>query len=711
MRIQIMKISKQKISHYLTRGVMFVLLCSLPIVMIFISKTGIIGHLHEGDVALKSIYATVDFSYSGPIDEEKTRQAKEEMMAKTWNVYNLRRLNLDLGLFSNLKQRLQEKTDKIQAVYDQVFSVDYFLDKKDLRQLSLENKDYISIWEPLRESYRDIPVVDIRPVAEARKEIEGALRDEFETKKEINIVLESISVELRPNIIFNIEQTAKKRAEAEGSISLIYKQISVKKNELIINKGQITSKSIINKLSALYASQSQNELISFNIGLSILMLVFIVISIAFLKIYYPHVYASNKELALLSLLFLLAIILGKIIELSPYNSFIIPVASFSMIYFMLTNNVAISFAFAAILSMVMGVSLSNNIGLLIVFFVGSIVGITAVSKVRRRSQILQAGLLIGGVHFISILGWGLFNNLQYEIVLEQASLGIVSGLLSAVIIMVILPILEAVFGLVTNITLLELSDFNQPLLKDMVLKAPGTYHHSLLVGNLSEAAAEAIGANSLLTRVGSYFHDIGKIDKAEYFSENQRERESKHDNLNPSMSKLVIVNHVKEGQELARKHKLKKPIIDFIGQHHGTSLVYYFYRRALEGHKESQEIKEEVFRYPGPKPQSKETAICLLADSVEAATRSIEEPTSPKIEDAVQKVINNKFIDGQLDECDLTLKDLEKIAKTFTHILTGIYHSRVVYPEKKNGSKYKESAKETPRNKRKSKENRRKDSF
>ena len=229
---------------------------------------------------------------------------------------------------------------------------------------------------------------------------------------------------------------------------------------------------------------------------------------------------------------------------------------------------------------------------------------------------------------------------------------------------------------------MELADFNHPLLQRMTLEAPGTYHHSLVVGNLSDAACQAVGANALLARIGAYYHDIGKLSKPGYFSENQGPdlKTSKHDTLSPTMSKLVIMNHVKEGVELAKKYKLNPQLVDFIEQHHGNSLVFYFYRRALENLDENEEINEEGFRYPGPKPKTKEAAIVLLADSVEAASRTLKEPNAGNIEELVHKVINNKFIDGQLDECDLTLKDLEKISAVFVRILSGIYHSRITYP-------------------------------
>jgi putative nucleotidyltransferase with HDIG domain len=272
---------------------------------------------------------------------------------------------------------------------------------------------------------------------------------------------------------------------------------------------------------------------------------------------------------------------------------------------------------------------------------------------------------------------------------------VINGIVSCIIAIGILPVFEYLFKTVTNISLLELADFNQPLLQRLILEAPGTYHHSLIVGNLSEAACGAVGAKALLARIGAYYHDIGKLFKPDYFSENQDMSRSKHDALTPSISKMVIMNHVKEGIDLARKHKLNPRIIDFIQQHHGKSLVYYFYQRALENIEENQEIKEEGFRYPGPKPNTKETAIVLLADSVEAAVRSLKEPSPANIKEAVHTVINNKFIDGQLDECDLTLKDMDKISAVFVHLLSGIHHSRITYPESlKSENNHKKPSKE-----------------
>ena len=336
---------------------------------------------------------------------------------------------------------------------------------------------------------------------------------------------------------------------------------------------------------------------------------------------------------------------------------------------------------------------SRSLDLGVLFFISATISTVFLVGVRRRSQIIRAGFIAGLFQAIIWLFTQEFRLLNINDI-NFSSYLLFNGVACGIVVVGILPVFEYIFGRVTNISLLELSDFNSSLLKRLMLEAPGTYHHSLIVGNLSEAACEAVGANALLARIGAYYHDIGKIEKSEYFSENQNLGISKLENLAPSMSKLVIINHVKEGEVLAKRNRLNPRIIDFILQHHGTSLVYYFYQRALEKREESQEVPEEVFRYPGPKPTSKETAIVLLADSVEAATRALKGPTPNRIEQEVHTVINNKFIDGQLDECELTQKDLEKISGIFIRLLSSIYHVRITYPKTNRADNHPRSPKE-----------------
>lgn len=378
-----------------------------------------------------------------------------------------------------------------------------------------------------------------------------------------------------------------------------------------------------------------------------------------------------------ALLFLIILVSSYFIIRQRWPVFYIPFSVIPMLTTVLFNNLEISLLITLATSVSVASLSSNPFVLVLLFLISAILSSILVLGARRRTTIIRAGVIAGIVQAILLIFIDRFwigQPHRYLIL-------VLNGIASSIIVLGILPVFEYLFKTVTNISLLESADFHHPLLQRMIQDAPGTYHHSLVVGNLSEAACEAVGANALLARIGAYYHDIGKLQKPDYFSENQDVISSKHDTLSPSMSKLIIMNHVKEGVELSKKYRLNPRLIDFILQHHGNSLVYYFYRRALESLEEDQEVQEEGFRYPGPRPNTKETAIVLLADSVEAATRAFKDPTPKKIEELVHKIINNKFIDGQLDECDLTLKDLEKISSVFIRILSGIYHSRVTYPE------------------------------
>ncbi len=333
-------------------------------------------------------------------------------------------------------------------------------------------------------------------------------------------------------------------------------------------------------------------------------------------------------------------------------------------------------------------------------------GFTAVSltlQVRRRSKLIRAGFGVGLAIWLLSLTFGLIGPINlfppvandWGMIGFQSALAIGNGILTATLVGGALPMLEHLFRITTDISWLEASDLNHPLLRRMTIEAPGTYHHSLVVANLAEAAAEAIGANATLCRVCSYFHDVGKLIKPEYFTENMSFERNPHDDLAPTMSALIIIAHVKEGVDLALKYKLHQRIIDIIQEHHGTSLVYYFYQRALQQHEDARAggkimklreddipaVREESFRYSGPKPQTKESAIVSLADMVESASRSLEKPTPQKIESLVNELIGERITDRQLDDCDLTLAELKVIAERFRFTLMMMLHSRIAYPK------------------------------
>jgi len=344
--------------------------------------------------------------------------------------------------------------------------------------------------------------------------------------------------------------------------------------------------------------------------------------------------------------------------------------------------------------------------LLVTGMMSGFVAVYLTLQVRRRSKLVRAGLGVGIAIWILSLTFGyigpihlLFPSVNdWPMIGLQSALAIGNGIVTATIVGGILPMFEHAFQITTDISWLEASDLNHPLLRRMTIEAPGTYHHSLVVANLAETAAEAIGANATLCRVCAYFHDVGKLVKPEYFTENMNFERNPHEDLAPTMSALIIIAHVKEGVDLALKYKLNQRIIDIIQEHHGTSLVYYFYKRALQQHEDARaggkimnlrehdipEVREESFRYSGPKPQTKESAIVSVADAVESASRSLEKPTPAKIEHLVNDIIDQRIADHQLDECDLTLSDIRIIADRFRFTLMTMLHSRIAYPKQES---------------------------
>jgi len=388
---------------------------------------------------------------------------------------------------------------------------------------------------------------------------------------------------------------------------------------------------------------------------------------------------SYLDLSILGVIAILIPLLTVVtLKISGYG---IAAIGFVMLVTLLFNNLEFSFIFAFFISFLSASIDGGNFNVGLSLFAGSLTAGMLTYRVRRRFQVIRAGFFAGLIQFIIAF---LMEREQSFFVLSGLDftllkLCLFNGVVSSFIVLGILPVFEYIFKVVTNISLLELSDFNHPLLRKLILEAPGTYQHSLVVANLSEAAAESIGANSLLARVGAYYHDIGKMIKPDYFVENLVNYRDAHKNLKPSMSKLIIFNHVKNGIDMAVKQHINPKIIDFISQHHGRTLVYYFYQRAKELEPEGKH--EEEYRYPGPKPQIKEIAIVALADAIEALSRTLEEPNPSRIEDMIREVVKKRFMEGELDESNLTLKELEKITRSFIRILNAIFHTRINYPK------------------------------
>jgi putative nucleotidyltransferase with HDIG domain len=373
----------------------------------------------------------------------------------------------------------------------------------------------------------------------------------------------------------------------------------------------------------------------------------------------------------------------------------IPLATGSMLAALLID-IHTAILFTVITSLIAGIWLNNPL-YSIFSFASGLTAAFSVIRCKRRSAIWRAGLFVGLVCLItSVIISLLKGQLLTSATLISMSAAFLNGIIVATLVSALLPLFEHFFKLTTDISLLELLDLNHSLMKELLVEAPGTYHHSIVVGNLVESAAEAVGVNPLLARASAYYHDIGKIKMPEYFIENQVGPVSMHDKLTPHMSSLILVAHIKEGVELAKQHKLPQSIIDIIQQHHGTSVQTYFYERAKEQHdKTAPPVAAEDFRYPGPKPQTRIAALVLMADAIEAASRVLVNPTPTRVSALVEKLINHSFIDGQLDNCELTLKDIREIKTYFVFILSSMYHRRVDYPglEIKDENTHKEPTK------------------
>lgn len=523
----------------------------------------------------------------------------------------------------------------------------------------------------------------------------------------INTGYEIIIQFLKPNLIYQKEITEARQQEAINKVP-ISKGI-VLENEKIVDANTKITPEIFRKLESMSKERVRRANIRGGLRKSLpvigdpliflgqicLITIIVFFFITFLLSYRRSLVSEPKMVLLLGIIFIIESGFTAIfVQKFGLSEFAIPITIAAMTLTILFDS-RIAFVGAATITLIVGAQLRGSLDFIIASVFVNSFAIYSVRKLRKRSQIFQSivYLLIGYLISISVN-----ELLKYSSMTEMTDILTFAGvnaILSPFLAYGLISILEMGFGITTDLTLLELADFNHPLLKALSKEATGTFTHCVTVGNLAEAAADAIGANALLARVGAYYHDIGKITKPEYFIENQAYDSNKHDNLAPNLSALIIINHVKEGLRLAKEYKLPKAIVDFIPTHHGTTRVEYFYNKAKENAGEETSINDSDFRYPGPKPHTKETGIVMICETIEAASRSLEKPTLNNIEKIIDSIISNRLLEGQLDECPLTFADLKKIKgdiKTNTGILPilkGIHHLRVEYPgqDKELGSK------------------------
>ena len=399
----------------------------------------------------------------------------------------------------------------------------------------------------------------------------------------------------------------------------------------------------------------------------------------------PKIARDLGRIASICSLCVVALGLARLLAMQPWDAELVPVAIAAMILAIAYNpNFALMVTFG--LCLLTTLATGGSIGSFITLMGGTAVGVLCLHEVRSRTKLIKVGVACALGYGILTWATGLWGKQPLDLVLADSLARAGWGLMAGFVLGGSLPFVETGFGIVTGISLLELGDIAHPLLQELVRRAPGTHNHSIAVGTIAEAAAERIGADSLLVRIGAYFHDIGKMLKPHYFVENQAGATNRHANLAPAMSTLIIIGHVKDGVDLGRQHHLPEPIIDLIEQHHGTTLVEYFFHEATRRsgcNPDGATVLEGAFRYPGPKPQSKEAALLMVSDAVESASRTLSEPTPARIEGLVRDLINKRLHDGQFDECGLTLREISEIRESLIKSLIGIYHGRVKYPEQR----------------------------
>ncbi|AGB41798.1 putative domain HDIG-containing protein [Halobacteroides halobius DSM 5150] len=675
---------KNKLFQQLVWGIFVFLVLALLITIDFLPDR---VDLEVGQVSDNDIKAPKTIKY---IDHKRTEELKEEAADAVSKVYEedvtvLREIKKEVNHFFALVKDFRKRDSKLEIRVSNI---------KARTKLRLAREDYTYLLklklEKINNLKEDILAILVKYLTRGVKsdylaQVKEQMKREVSKigrSRQYNQLVKNITQQtIEPNLILDLRETRKRKERAKERIKPVKRTIH--KGEIIIRHGRVVTEKDVQKLKLLGLRDPKVDYSNI-IGYSVIILIMLGVIIIYIYQYHRQVLNNMSQLYLLGLLPIIILLLARLANYLPtnYPSFLVPIAAASILVAVLVDT-DIAIIFTVGLSFLVAIVSDETIADIAVAMISGISGIYSVTKLSQRSDLVRAGFIVGGASSLTIFAF-LLTNPVLELVsfLKIVPLGIINGVVVAIITNGLLPYVENIFGITSPVKLLELSNPNHPLLKRLLVKAPGTYHHSIIVGNLAEAAADTVEADSLLARVGAYYHDIGKIKRSYFFIENQIGDENPHDKLSPNLSTLIITSHVKDGVEMANNYKLPEVIVDIIKQHHGESLVSYFYQEAAYDDK-YENVDESEFRYPGPRPQTKEAALIMLADTVEAAVRSnIAVQSNPdKLEKFVTDLIKAKLNSGQLDESDLTLKDLDKIASSFVNILKGIFHNRIEYPD------------------------------
>lgn len=646
--------------------------------------------LKVGDIAEVDIKAPRDI-----IDQDATKAKENEIIESVEKVYSLKgevKLEATKSVTTfftkliNLRSSEVSEKEKIETLK----KIDTFTltDSNYKTLLSITNEKatemqwiLLSALEKVYENnIRDESDEDIeaKTIDEA-KVIANDVIDSSELDESLKNILKDMAYsQIKPNWVFDKDKTDEKVTEALKAAPKEY----IKKSQIIVKEGEPITQSQIEVLTEL-------GIIGDGVDKGYLFIYIVLAALVFLTLALQYLYMKKERLGLLLntkvvlmiiILNIVSIIMAR--SLSFVSPFVIPLGCTALIMTLLLDYklaVVINTLNLVFVAIITGFSPQ----VIVLGIVNIIVACTSIKKVNGRNEVLQATLYMVIASAIVTLATGLLVSNNFKMIVSEVTFSILGALLSGIFAIGFTPFLESAFKIVTNMKLLELSNPNSPLLKRLLMEAPGTYNHSLMVANLAEVAAEEVDANPILARIGSYYHDVGKLKRPIFFGENLMGRENPHNRIKPTLSAQIIISHAKDGLELAKEYKLPEIIQDIIIQHHGTTLVKYFYYTLKNSSDNPDEIKEEDFKYSGPIPSSKEATIIMLADSVEAAVRSIPMPTKEKIEEMVNNIFKDKLQSDQLINSDLTLRDIENIKKCFLKVLIGVYHQRVEYPKEK----------------------------
>jgi len=638
--------------------------------------------LKVGDTAPETIKAPRRTTF---VSQVRTRIARDQAAAQVPYVYDY-----DSNLLRQLRGRAADLLRSISAIRaDSVTpieqrrqqivrlepglstaSVDLALSLSDQDWLAVNAETLRILDENVRERIRAEDLVDKRAAEVAQ------INPSFSPDQRA-LVADLISLYTRPNVLVNQAETDKARKEARDRVAPV--QVTVERGEVVVRQGDVITAEDLEKLEALgLGNRPFDPGLAAGIGVYAALLVTLLCS--YLAIFHADLLNRPRALLLVGVLIAGSLVAMKLaIPGHPWVAYAFPVAVATMLVSNLLSTplaVIVGVFLALLAAPIFGYSFE----LVCLVIVESMAGALAARRIDRLNAFFLAGFQVALANLAVVLAFRLINQ-DYDW-LSTANLALASvmnGLLAAILTMGTFSLVGSLFGLTTMLQLLELAHPSQPLLRRLLTEAPGTYHHSIIVGNLAERAAEQIGVDSLLVRVGAYYHDIGKLHHPYYFAENQFEGDNIHDRLTPEASAAVLIEHVTYGLELARQYGLPRPVQEFIAEHHGTRLASFFYRKAVKA-AGSEAVDEAKFRYPGPRPRSKATALVMLADTVEASVRAASNRSTQSLEQLVERAINERVLEGQLDDCDLTLKDLETIRRSFTRQLQGVYHPRIEYP-------------------------------